>query len=121
MKTKTTNKTTGQRILEYRLKRGMSQQQLAKKLGVTASTISTWEHDMVRGGQPQSYKEGWGAIRSFKPTKARKKMMRLLDKDEAAKPALNESTALVYRLAHLEKEMHELRTRVQELEARNDK
>ena len=110
------NKTTGQRIREFRHRRDITQQQLAKKLGVSSSTIHHWEHDRVRGGQPQSYKKGHGAIRSFKPSKARKKMMRMLDKDEDTKADINVNTALVYRLAHLEKEMKELTEKVSHLE-----
>ena len=38
--------TIGQKIKELRLERGLRQQQLADKIGVSVSSISYWEHEL---------------------------------------------------------------------------
>ena len=40
-------KTLGQKIREYRLKRGMTQEELAEKLLSSKSTISEYENDKI--------------------------------------------------------------------------
>lgn len=42
----TTNMTMGKRILYYRKRMGMTQDQLAEKIGVSAQAVSKWEHDL---------------------------------------------------------------------------
>ena len=39
--------TAGQRIFELRHERGISQEELAKALGVTRQTVSKWENDLM--------------------------------------------------------------------------
>ena len=41
-----TNKTLGMRIAEYRKVKGMKQDELAEKLGVSAQAVSKWENDV---------------------------------------------------------------------------
>jgi transcriptional regulator with XRE-family HTH domain len=40
------NKTLGMRIAEYRKAKGMKQDELAEKLGVSAQAVSKWENDL---------------------------------------------------------------------------
>ena len=42
----TTAMTLGKRILYYRKRMGMTQDQLAERMGVTAQVVSKWEHDL---------------------------------------------------------------------------
>lgn len=42
----TTAMTLGKRILYYRKRMGMTQDQLAERMGVTAQAVSKWEHDL---------------------------------------------------------------------------
>ncbi len=42
----TMNMTMGKRIFYYRKRMGMTQEQLAEQLGVTAQAVSKWEHDL---------------------------------------------------------------------------
>lgn len=42
----TTAMTLGKRILYYRKRMGMTQEQLAERMGVTAQAVSKWEHDL---------------------------------------------------------------------------
>lgn len=41
-----TNKTLGMRIAEYRKAKGLKQDELAEKLGVSAQAVSKWENDV---------------------------------------------------------------------------
>ena len=122
------NKTTSQRIIEYRQKHYLSQAALAELVGCNVLTIRTWEIPESRWDAPYVQEnqmfltEHRRKRRSVKaPSKVRMKMLRLLE--EEAKPTkadINVNPALVYRLAHLEKEVHELKQRLAHLETRND-
>lgn len=57
-------KTTGQKILAYRLIHGMSQQKLALLLKVSQGALSHWERDVVepRGGSKKKIEELLGPM-----------------------------------------------------------
>lgn len=40
------NETLGRRIARLRLEHGMTQERLARELGVTAQAVSKWENDL---------------------------------------------------------------------------
>ena len=116
-KDKGNNKTIGQQIAEYRQRHRLSKAALAELVGCTAQTIGEWER-----GRP--YNPRYASQPNFhRPGKKRKRMLLLLEEDaKPTKADINVNTALVYRLAHLEKEMKELTEKVSHLEreARND-
>ena len=121
-------KTTSQRIIEYRQIHKLSQAALAEMVGCNIQTINVWEKPESKCDAPYVQEnqmfltEHRRKRRSVKaPSKVRMKMLRLLE--EEAKPTkadINVNPALVYRLAHLEKEVHELKQRLAHLETRND-
>ena len=46
MKMKQTENSLGQRIISHRKRLGMTQDQLAERVGVSAQAVSKWENDL---------------------------------------------------------------------------
>ena len=57
------NRTLGQRIAHYRKLRGITQEELGEKCGVSSQAVSKWENDIRARYNP--YRHSFGNIRDI--------------------------------------------------------